>query len=287
MSKRNLLNLGLFIFIIILVIFIVIEPGKEIAKKPQTLTQLSADTIQHIKITRQATSDSESELEFQKTATGWQMLKPYALPANPFRIDSILSVLSTTSFSQNDLTGLNKKTFGLEQPRASIILNKKYPLIFGHNKSLKNHRYVQVDSTLHMITDTYFYQLAAKAESYIDHKVIPENATITQLTLPNLKLEKSGAGWTTTPKKTKFGTDSINQLIDEWRLSQAFDIKIEQPQPDSSADITVQLNNQDVIRFKILGSTENFILLNIDSGIRYILSKDRQDKLLQLNAIES
>ena len=52
MSKRNLLNLILLAFILILAAFVFFEPGKNIAKIPPTLTSLKAEDVNHIKISR-------------------------------------------------------------------------------------------------------------------------------------------------------------------------------------------------------------------------------------------
>ena len=284
MSKRNLLNLILFAFIIILAAFVYFEPGKRVAEIPATLTNLNLNHIKHIKISRQANSSSESNLEFEKTKNGWVMNKPYQHAANTFRINSVLQLLSTPTFSQNDLSNLNKATFGLDKPRATITFNTT-SIIFGHNKSLKNHRYVQIDSTLHMITDTFFYQLAAKSESYLSHKVLPGENKISKLSLPDMQLLKEESTWIQTPKTDNYSADSANQLISEWQLSQAYDIKKLKPKPDSKPDIIIQLANDKNIKFKIEKSKSSFNLFNIDTGIRYILSADRKDKLLKLPGI--
>lgn len=284
MSKRNLINLILLLVILVLVALVISEPGKETAKIPETLTKLHAKNVQHIKISRQATSLAESSMEFRKSATGWEMLKPYQHAANAFRINSILELVATPSFSQNDLSKLNKNTFGLDKPRATITFNEKTSVIFGHNKSLKNHRYVQIDTTLHMITDTFFYQLAAKSESYISHKLLPEGSKITQLILPGLNLLKLNEKWNLTPKANNISADSINELISEWQLSQAYDIEKTKPMPKSKTDVIIQLDNYNKLHFKIEKNKDSFNLINLKSGIRYILSKDRKDKLFKLSS---
>ena len=81
--------------------------------------------------------------EFKKTDSGWNMQKPYAVSANTFRIDSILKLLSTVSFSQNNLENLELNTFGLTQPVVTITFNHKIPIAFGNNKSLKNPQIVE------------------------------------------------------------------------------------------------------------------------------------------------
>ena len=285
MSNRNLLNLSLLIFILVLVIFVVYEPGKEVAITPPTLTTLDSKEIFHIKITRYNTEIGKEEIEFKKTPSGWNMLKPYAVSANAFRIDSILELLSTVSFSQNNLKNLNLDTFGLTQPVATITFNNKTAIAFGHNKSLKNHRYVQINSTLHMISDTFYYQLAVKSESYISHKLLSEKNKIQKLSLPTMKFEKVDGMWISKPKTNDFSADSINQLISEWQLSQAYDINKVKINPNSKPDIVIQLENHKKLQFKIETSKDNFNLVNLNSGIRYILSADRKDKLLKLSNI--
>ena len=223
MSKRNLLNLILLVLIFVLIALVIYEPGKDIPITPPSLTNLKENDISHIKVKRLSADQIEQEIEFNKTSTGWEMIKPYKLPANVFRIDSILKLLSALSLSQNNLTNLDLNTFGLEKPKVTIIFNNT-SIAFGHNKSLKNNRYVKIASTLHMIADTFFYQLTAKTESYISHKLIPEKSNITKIVLPNLKLEQANNRWDVTPKVDNISADAINQLINEWKLSQAYDV---------------------------------------------------------------
>lgn len=268
------------------------EPGKKEATQPPTLTTLKAEDIHSIKIHRRGIGagankqNKEQDIEFKKTPQGWQLVKPYSVSANTFRVDSILKLLAAPSLSQNDLSQLNLSTFGLKQPLVTVSFNATR-IEFGHNKSLKNHRYVKIGSTLYMIADTFYYQVNAKAESYINHKLLPENSRITKLLLPNIKLEQAEGKWLVKAGAKDASADSITQLINEWQLSQAYDVKVSKAEVNATADITVYLNNEQISRFKIIGSSESFILFNIDSGISYILSKDRQDKLLKLNDVES
>lgn len=284
-SKRNLINLVLFALIVMLVILVVYEPGKKTSVTPPKLTNLKASNIKHIQITRASTNLNEQSIEFIKNSDGWGMEKPYQLSANNFRIESLLKLLEATSLSQNNLDRLNKNTFGLDKPSATITFNDKISIVFGHNKSLKNHRYVQVGSTLHMIADTFFYQLSAKSESYINHKVLPEKGKVIKLTLPNITLEKEEAKWNVTPVAGEFSADSVNQLITEWQLSQAYDIKIDEIKNNNKADIIILLDNNKTLKFKIGKNKESFVLRNIKTNVQYIMSADRRDKLLKLSGV--
>jgi len=285
MSKRNLLNLSLFIFTLALVILVIYEPGKKTPKTIPKLTALEVNDVHSIKIIRTNAKPLEKILEFEKTSAGWMMFKPYKLSANDFRIDSILKILSTESLSQNDLKDLNKDTFGLTKPVATITFNNDTSILFGNNKSLKHYRYVELDSMLHMVIDTFYYQLIAKAESYINHKLLHNKSKIVKLSLPNLLLKNTEGKWTVTPHSKSDSADSINQLIDEWQYSQAYDINIVKNKRKFRPDISIYLKNKQTINFKIEESKESFNLINTDTNVRYILSADRKNKLLKLSGI--
>lgn len=285
MSKRNLLNLILLTFIIVLVAIVIFEPGKKVAITPPTLTKLKTNEIHSIKISRPNAGSVERDIEFKKIKKAWQLVKPYPISANTFRIDSILKLLSAVSLSQNNVENLELSKFGLTTPRATITFNNT-KIEFGHNKSLKNHRYVKVGSTLHMIADTFYYQITAQSKSYINHNLLPENNKIIKLHLPDIKLEQIDGKWNVSPKADNFSADSLTQLINEWQLSQAYDVNKVKPQPKSKADIKIFLKDNKIIHFTLNSTKDKFNLINIDSGISYTLSKDRQNKLLNLTGIE-
>lgn len=279
MSKRNLFNLFLFVFILILIVFVIYEPGKQAAFIPPTLTPLKENEITFIKISR-----NNEDVEFKKIDSEWIMIKPYAISANSFRLQSILKLASTVSLSQNNLTKLNLETFGLDSPKASITFNKT-TIYFGHNKSLNYHRYIKIDNILHMIKDTFYYQLTAKADSFISHKLIPTKKKIIKLILPALKLENINGKWKVKPKEESFTADSVTQIINEWKLSQAIDVKKIVINKTIPADIIIKFNDKTTYLFKIEKNDNNFLLTNITTGVQYTFSSDRKDKLLKLSGI--
>lgn len=283
MSKRNLLNVVLLIVIIGLISLVVFKPGKKSAITPPTLTNLNAQDIQHILINK---NNDKNTLELVKKNNRWMMINPYELPANKFRIESLLKLLSAASLSQNNISNLNPNNFGLKNPLAVITFNKSIAIKFGHNKSLKHHRYIQVDNVLHMIADTFYYQVATSTNSFISHDLLPEKSKIIQLTLPKFNLKQFEGRWELSNKSQVFSADVINKLIAEWQHSQAYDIKVKKSTPTIKPDIQIKTKNNKNIRFKLRVTKNIFSLTNIDTGIEYILSADRKEKLLNLTPIE-
>lgn len=282
MLKRNLLNLILFIIIIVLVIFVIYEPKSNDLPPPPTLTNLKSSDIKHLTINRPFAAIPERQIEFEKTQDGWMMLKPHSMPANIFRIESILKILSTVSFSQNDLTQLNEEKFGLNKSKVTLTFNKNTALVFGHNKSLKNHRYINIANTLHLISDTFFYQLGEKSDSYVSHQLISEQRNIKSIHLPNITLRLVDGRWLSNATHKKYTADSINLLIKEWKLSQAYDLNIVKIKKDAKADIKILLDDGSKLNFIVEKTNKIFNLINIKSGIRYIFSPERKNKLLTI-----
>ena len=283
MSNRNLLNIILLIVIIGLTSLVVFKPGKQSAVTPPTLTNLSVKDIHHILIEK---NSSKNTIELVKKNNLWRIIRPYELPANTFRIESLLKLLSAASLSQNNMSGLKPNDFGLSKPLAVITFNKSVAIEFGHNKSLKNHRYIKIDNILHMIADTFYYQVATSANSFISHSLLPEKSKIIQLTLPTFNLKQIEGKWELSPKSNEFSADAINKLIDEWQHSQAYDIKVKKITSTTKPDILIKTKSHKNIRFKLQMTKDIFSLTNIDTGIEYILSSDRKENLLKLTPVE-
>ncbi len=279
MNSRTLLNLGLLALVIVLVLVVVYQPGKPDPEPLPTLTTLDSKQIQQIEIMRYGAASKQKHIVLQKKNGNWQMQQPWQLPANSFRIDNLLELLAAVSFSNNDLTQLDKATFGLDKPLASIRFDNT-EIVFGHNRSLNHNRYVRIGKRLHMIADKYYYQLVAKAESYIDHRLLPDNVRIRALQLPaGFRMHRQDGNWQVNDKQ-RYSADSLNRLVDEWQLTQAYDIERATVAATDKADIVIELDNNTTRRFKLESDNKQFALRDIDRGLRYLLAADRKQVLL-------
>lgn len=283
MNSRTLLNLAMLAVVAVLVIIVVTEPGKKHDITPPLLTSLTAANITTINISRRGKPD----IELVKNALHWKITKPYQLPANSYRIESILGLLSTVSFYQHDLSDLNEKDFGVDNPELTVSFNHDITISFGHNKHISHHRYVKIGHTLHLIQDTFYYQLAARAESFIDHSLLPAESRITQLQLPGFTLLQQDGKWQLHPPRSGVTTDSMLQLISEWQNSQAYEMKKITQLAQTNQHIIIDLADGTQVTFGIVASKEDFILQRDDVQLQYILPNDRKDKLLTFTASDN
>ena len=280
MTSRNLLNIGLLTIVAVLIVLVVYEPGLESPPTNPALTRLKQDDINHIHIQR----DTDEDVELQKVNGTWYMLKPYPVLAHDFRVQTILRLSEAESHSQNELSKLNRTTFGLDKPKATVIFNKTHKVLFGNNQPLQQLRYIQVDSTLHTITDNFYYQVASKVSTFIDHGLLDKNSNITKIELPELVVELKNDKWHATPQPEDFSADSITGLINNWRNMQAIEITKSKPTKNKPV-INIHLkDNQQPVSFYIIENEAGATLVRKDLGIAYNISPDSYKRLTSLPA---
>lgn len=279
-SSRNLLNLVLLVAVLALVAIMALEPGKTPEPASAKLTHLTADEINHILIQRADGTD----IELEKINGVWQMIKPYALPANEFRMTSLLRLAEAESISQNDLSKLKLETFSLDKPRATIIFNKQHEIIFGGNEPLQQHRYTAINNILHLVSDTFYYPTVAKETTFIDHQLLAGQQNISKLELPGLNIEFKQAKWQVLPPQDDISADAITDLINQWRNSQALELRaIKNNNTKQSA--RVYFKDQDKpMTFAIQQNKDETLLIRNDIGIGYVLTNDNYAKLVSLSA---
>ena len=94
MSKRNLLNLGLLLFIGVLVLLVIYEPGIETPKESPSLLDTDREAIKQIHIERQG----QETVELVRNESGkWLLTAPLSIDANDFRITSLLRITEQKS----------------------------------------------------------------------------------------------------------------------------------------------------------------------------------------------
>ncbi len=284
MAARLWLNLALLLLIAVLVVIVIYEPGKQPASTPVSLTSLKAATISHIHIKRATGED----IELVKQPDGeWWMYNPYHLPANAFRVQSLLRLAETESLSQHPLDQLQPAKYGLDQPRAVVTFDRSTQISFGDTEPLQQRRYVQIGDQLHTIADTFYYQAAANPTVYLNHALLPPAAKITKLVLPDMQLVFKEGQWQRTPPHPDYSADASIELINNWRLAQALELRPTEVK-DAKADIEIFLADQpESLRFKRVQTEEETSLIRLGMGLQFVLANDAFDKLFTLPEAES
>ena len=278
MNRRNLLNLGLLILIVALTLLAIYEPGREPppAAKPK-LTSLKKEDVSTIRIERH---DAES-IVLVKSDKGWVMTEPLKAEVNNYRIESILRLVETDSLGGYASAGRELGTFGLEQPRVHVHFNDDLTLAFGGNTPLDHRRYILMGDTIHLISDSYYYQLIGGFTTFIDSALLRPDARLVGLQLSNITLKLVEGRWQVDPEPENYSADQATTLIDAWHHASAIEVK----KYDSAEgeDILLQLAGDDEpLRFVLTARTPELILARPDLGIQYHLADYAVTDLLTL-----
>lgn len=271
MSLRVSINLILLISVIGLAIFLGINKEQEMVRQELTLTDIHPDSIHVIHIERRDLDD----IIFQKQDGHWIMQSPFNLSANPARIKVMLKLLQAHSYDHfsapdNDLT-----PYMLAVPAVSILLNDTR-IAFGDTNPLEEKlRYVLVKDTVHIINDSLFHVLQTSATFFLSPKLIPPDAAIKTIHLPELTIDNTENGKV---------SGAHNQIINAWKQVESVYVRrYEEMEPIDN--IKLELTSGEIIEFIILSSRPNLILARPDMGIQYHISNTVSDNLFPAKPI--
>lgn len=285
MHQRWLLNLALLGFIVILggLVFYTVEQDKQ--DELPNLTDLEADQVQTIRIERTETKDA---IELSKDTQGfWQVTAPFQLPANSFRIEQLLEILTQRDYKSVNPAELNLAEVKLEPPLISIRFNQ-LTLALGDTAPIQyGKRYAKINQKVYLLADTIYYSLTEKALAFASLSPLGNNPKITELKIPNYHLTLTEGQWTLTsstftPEEVDTSQDALNTLITNWQSTQAFQIDAYDNKPaQGEIEITLEAHEQPW-HFILVSTTPELVLARPDKGVQYQLPLSQVERLLHL-----
>ncbi|HIE01103.1 MAG TPA: DUF4340 domain-containing protein, partial [Thiotrichaceae bacterium] len=265
MRQRWILNLVLLGFILVLGALAFYTQEQEKAELPK-LTDLKAEQVQNIRIERA----NKEGIELKKDAqNAWQMTTPFQLPANHYRLERLMDILSHQDYTALTSTELNLSELKLKPPLASVNFNP-LKVAWGDTSPINTaQRYIQInDKKVYVLTDTHYQQLTGDATSFINLSLLGEEAKIQALKMPNYDLVLKEEQWTVnTPfsaDEIDTSQDAINTLMSNWQQAQAYHVEryIEGP-IEGEIQITLKAQKQP-LHFAIISLSPALVLARPD-----------------------
>jgi hypothetical protein len=272
MQSRSILNVVLFLVVLVLTLNIYI-----VKNSTTTSRNILTDT-QPGKINRISIKHNKRVIALKKDKGGWRMIEPINISTNSFRVDSILKLLKTASHGQYVIDDLDLEKYGLDQPATSIKFDD-IEISFGITNPVSNYRYVKTNEKIHLIDDFYYPLLSSQIGTLVARTLLPKDAKIKKLILPEniLELDKDGI-WTS---RQSISTDAIVETIRSWKNDQAFGVH-NYIDRKSLGDIEVHLSNQDEpIKFKITDDDPWLVIARPDLDIEYHFNTEFYNSLLK------
>jgi len=284
MSSRNLLNILLLLGAAALAATAWYRPGKAPPKAPQTLTGLKPGQIHQVRITRA----DHPPIVLRKRDSHWYLEGKPELPAAQFAVASILRLADQKATRSYPAGQLDPAKLKLDKPRITVTFNDGPAIAFGTTEPLEHQRYVQVNGKIHLIHDEVERLVETGRTGFVSRRLLPLNATLDALDLPDLKLERDKQGnWKVHPAHKKASADDLQALADAWTAASALTVSRYQPGKDgrSHGTVKVTFKHHAAVQFTIVHRKPELVLGRADLGLAYHMGSDAAGRLLSLRPV--
>lgn len=221
-------------------------------------------------------------MDVHRTADGWQMAKPYELPADGLRMRALLALARAQSLARFPAADSPLSRYGLDPPRARIILGERV-FDWGDTEPLDGRRYVLHGENVHLVADSFFPHLNADAASYLHPGPMGPDAELVEIYLSGTRLRLEDGRWRREPPDAGLSADRINALADDWATVRARSVS--RFDPSLSWTQSVEARRADESgprRFRVAWTDYEVVLGRPDAGIQYHVMRKAGERLLAL-----
>ena len=261
MQARIKLNLFLLGLIIVLAVYLTrTEAPTPVGQMFIPLSTIDPATVNHIQTSRPGMPD----LILQKSGTDWQITSPVQVPANPFRVSSLLELLQTRSISTVTTVA---DAFGIADSQVTLSFNNN-TFKFGNINTLDQSRYILFENTVHLIEDRLYDQLLQDVAFFADKRLLPEASTLVRIKVPDIELAYINNSWTQLSGATPLPVIALSELALRWSQLEATRISIATV-ASVPADIVLETNAGELIELAFISGAPELLLQRIDTGMIY------------------
>lgn len=276
LASRTWLNVALLAAVAVLAVIALWQPGIEPPAATPPLTDRAAAAVKRIRIER----PDEPAVAVERREGTWYLTEPLALPANGFRLDTLLEVLEAKSDRRLDPSGLDLARFGLAPPKAVLVIDD-LRFEFGDTEPLSGKRYVRLGEDLHLTADRFYNQLVTGAHGFVHLNPLGPSPEPVAIELPDRRLRLDGSRWVVEPD-AGYTADAVSRLVEAWRNAQAITVRAYEPQ-ESGRQVAVTLRDvPEPLRFVVVETPHALVLARPDAGVQYHLPTDAAGRLLAL-----
>ena len=286
MNVRTGVNLLLLAAVAALALLAVFGPGEkkgEIAR----ITPLRAADIHEIDIE----AANRPKIVLQRDAEDWRMRAPIEVAANEFRVQTVLRLAEAESRGGFDAEDKDLAPYGLDAPAARVTFND-IVVEFGGTEPIDGRRYVRVGARIHLVTDTYFYQVQADLPAFVSQRLLPSGADPREVRLPQFGVRLDDHDrWRLLPPAVASGhqdlsADELNRFVEAWTTAEALRVSRYRGEPAEGEALVYLSGNDAPLRFAILQQEPEVALARLDLGLRYDFGADAGRGLMELPGAE-
>lgn len=263
MTSRNLLNLALLIILAGLLALAVYEPGKKEKPVAKAITELELGAINQVRIK----SVGHAAIVLEKNAEQWRMRAPFVMPANEGRIQQLLKLAQAKSIASYPMNRVDANQLQLDAPSLSVTLNNVL-LRFGATAALDGSRYVQIENTVHLITDRYSHLARTAASDFVSPVLLPDSTEINKIDFVSSSVSPQD--------------EQVQSLLQEWRHARAMRVSALDKTLPQTESVVVNVDADKNLRFAVVRAEGEIILQRPDINLQYHFPLEVGQRLLTL-----
>ncbi len=277
MKSRLWLNLALVVVIAVLAALIYFKPGIKKPAPPATLTHLRAADITSIRISRAHTPT----VELVRDGASWRMTAPLNIQADQYLVKSLLDDIDESVKSSFPAKQADLGKYGLNPPHIRLWLNST-EFDFGATEPISDYRYVKTGDSIRLTPGLLYFRLIHGPMWWVSKRLLPKDAHIIGLQLPDATLMLKGDQWQLAPADPSLSADAIQNLLTAWSTAQAISVD-KLSHGKSEGEVAIELAHvAKPLRFAILGEPGFLVLARPDLGLQYNLDSYQRASLLEL-----
>ena len=240
-----------------------------------TLSDLDIRTVRQIELSLGRAGQNAVQLQYEQKQ--WQLTSPLAVAADAHAVEEILRLATMPSHRQLDPTKLDLSALGLAPPLWRVRLDHAVFEI-GGTEAISGQRYVLFKDQVHLIDDINTTRLDTNYADLVVRKLVPEQAQIRSLSLPDAQLGQRE--WLATQTQNQ-------QLFQHWQHAEAQWLvrptRLDYDDVHSRASLTLQQLNGDIISvdYLILSNGPQLQLIRPDLDLMYMLPQSAKHELLK------
>ncbi|WP_372716914.1 DUF4340 domain-containing protein [Immundisolibacter sp.] len=252
-----------------------LQPGKTPKPVAPKLTTIDAATVRRIEFS----PPRGQAFALLREGKDWFIEQP-RLRAQPFRVDTILELLSADSTARIDPADGTDKSFGVDPPLARLRFDAT-EIAFGLTNPVGMRRYVRVGDAVHLIDDRYYHHAASQWPDWVDRRLLPQGVTLTTLELPGFTLNRPDTTWQISPERPHATADAISALVEEWQRAYAMDVEEAETVPTDAQAVRV-VWKAGALELAIARDDDEWLLYRRDAPVRYRFSGNQGKRLLEI-----
>lgn len=278
MKSRWLLNLGLFLLVAGVALFLYLAPEQ----KESAPTEVKVSALDSSSITRIAIEfPAKLPVMLEKRDGQWFLTQPYAARASRAAVDKILAILGASSVDKFDAG--DPARFGLDHPSLRLKLNDE-EFAFGTFNPVNGQQYIAYRNSVYLVSTAYADAAATQVVELLDKNLLAPTEGIAgfdfsrleQWESTGLRLERENGQWKVSIAGAKPSQNALNEWFgDHWGMLGA--TAVEPYKADRKTvypSFEIKLKNGKTLHFDKVQESPELLLARPDEGMLYHFPQD-------------